>query len=131
MHMDRLRLKKNVFNKKCTLKKRVFQTDIRADFLERIVQCARFSGFYCITQNPSVDKLNYLINLDFIIFFIKIMKYLPTVDSAVETVIQNEISTNLLFSNRLIKTRACISHSLAMLVYNPNTNGSPPCYQFQ
>ena len=41
--MDRLRLKKNVFNKKCTLKKRVFQTDIRADFLERIVHA--FRGF--------------------------------------------------------------------------------------
>jgi len=41
--MNRLRLKKNALNKKCALKKRVFQTDIRADFLERIVRA--FRGF--------------------------------------------------------------------------------------
>ena len=41
--MNRLRLNKNALNKKCALKKRMFQTDIRVDFLERIVRA--FQGF--------------------------------------------------------------------------------------
>ena len=34
IHINRLRLKKNVLNKKCALEDRVFQTKICADFLE-------------------------------------------------------------------------------------------------
>ena len=41
IHMNRLRLKKNALNKKFALKKRVFQTDLRADFLEWIVRAIR------------------------------------------------------------------------------------------
>ena len=41
--MNRLRLKKNASNKKCALEERVFQTETRADFLERIVRV--FRGF--------------------------------------------------------------------------------------
>ena len=41
--MNRLRLKKNALNKKRALEDRVFQTEIRADFLERIV--VAFRGF--------------------------------------------------------------------------------------
>ena len=39
--MNRLRLKKNDLNKKTALKKRVFQTHLRVDFLERIVRAIR------------------------------------------------------------------------------------------
>ena len=50
IHMNRLRFKKNALNKKCALKKQVFQTDLRADFLEGIVRA--FRGFtVCIPMN--------------------------------------------------------------------------------
>ena len=39
--MNQLRLKKNALNKKTAYKKRVFQTHLRADFMERIVRAIR------------------------------------------------------------------------------------------
>ena len=39
--MKRLRLKKNTLNNKCALEYRVFQTETRANFLERIVRALR------------------------------------------------------------------------------------------
>ena len=48
IHKNRLHLKKNALNEKCALKKRVFQTDLRADFLERIVHEIRgFTVCFC------------------------------------------------------------------------------------
>ena len=41
IHMNGLRLNKNALNNKYALKKRVFQTDLRVDFLERIVRAIR------------------------------------------------------------------------------------------
>ena len=41
IHMNRLRLKKNALNKKCALEDLVFQTKIRADFLEWIARAFR------------------------------------------------------------------------------------------
>ena len=41
MHLNRLRLKKNVLNKKCALEDRIWPTETRADFQERIVRALR------------------------------------------------------------------------------------------
>ena len=45
-----------MLNKKCALKKRVFQTDVRADYLERIVRA--FRGF---TELPKFSDFDYCI----------------------------------------------------------------------
>ena len=57
--MNRLRLKKKALNKKTALIKRVFQTHLRADFLERIVSVIR--GFTVFGQN----QFKYLILTSF------------------------------------------------------------------
>ena len=64
--MNRLCLKKNVLNKKCALEDRVFQTEIRADFLERIVR-AHF-GFYCSKKKRS--KVNLWLK-----WILRVMRY--------------------------------------------------------
>ena len=47
--MNRLRLKKNALNKKTALENRVFQTHLRADFLERIVRAIQ--GFTVLIKH--------------------------------------------------------------------------------